>query len=300
MKKAPDIIIQIIHIEGPLKGEVAEFARSEVTIGRHPSCQVAFPKDQTVISRFHAKIVRDGNRFKLIDQSANGTLVNGKFVTELYLKEGDVIFLTEAGPKISFLTRKPEPGEVFNSQEPPASSPSPPVPVPESPPPKAVMRKSPVEKRVAAEREQVVQETSVPLVVQYGPNLLSFKKVPVTFGRSPESDFVVDLPSISGRHGQFFFSDNSYWIKDLTGKDTIRVNGQPAGLQFKLNLEDQVQLGPEGPLFKFIGGGRLIEMDAPLDPAPSQEQPSDGAMEKSKATPPKEKKKGFFNGLFKK
>ncbi|WDP92888.1 MAG: FHA domain-containing protein [Desulfobacter sp.] len=100
------IIVQLVHIHGPLKGGIQEFDGSEITIGRHPSSDLVFPKDLVVISRNHARIQREGNRFKIIDTSTNGTFVNGSRVTEAWLKNGDVIFFTEGGPKVSFLTRE--------------------------------------------------------------------------------------------------------------------------------------------------------------------------------------------------
>jgi len=100
--KAPVIVVQLVHIYGPLKGEIQEFSESMILIGRHPSCHVLFPKDVAIVSRRHAQIVREGNRFKLIDQSDNGTFVNGKRVKEAYLKDGDVLIFAEGGPKVSF------------------------------------------------------------------------------------------------------------------------------------------------------------------------------------------------------
>ena len=105
MTTIPTIVVQLVHIDGPLKGEIQEFLDQEISIGRLPACQVQFPKNFTMISRNHARIVREGNRFKLVDQSANGTFVNGKRVTEIYLKSGDVLILAEGGPKVSFLTK---------------------------------------------------------------------------------------------------------------------------------------------------------------------------------------------------
>ena len=104
MPQQPTIIVQLIHIHGPLKGTIQEFSDPEITIGRHPSCHVQFPKNLATISRYHAKIIRDGNRFKLVDQSINGTFIRGKRITETYLNSGDVLILAEEnGPKISFL-----------------------------------------------------------------------------------------------------------------------------------------------------------------------------------------------------
>ncbi|MCW5214022.1 FHA domain-containing protein [Desulfobulbus sp. US5] len=101
----PAIKIQLIHIDGPLKGKIHEFSEDVVLLGRHPECHIVFPETCAAISRKHAEIRREGNRFKLIDKSTNGTLVNGKQQKEVFLKNGDVLILAEKnGPKVSFLT----------------------------------------------------------------------------------------------------------------------------------------------------------------------------------------------------
>lgn len=112
MKQALNIIVQLVHIHGPMKGEIQEFSSRDITIGRHPLCDLQFPKDQVAISRNHARITRDGNRFKIEDTSTNGTFVNGTKITESWLKNGDVIFFTDGGPKVSFLTREGGPEEI--------------------------------------------------------------------------------------------------------------------------------------------------------------------------------------------
>ena len=70
-------MVQLVHIKGPFKGEIQEFLDNEIFIGRHPSCHVQSPNQLAIISRRHAQIIREGNRFKLVDQSANGTVLNG-------------------------------------------------------------------------------------------------------------------------------------------------------------------------------------------------------------------------------
>ncbi len=119
MKTAPAIIVQLIHIEGPMKGQILELSDHEINIGRHPSCQLKFPHDLNIISRKHATITRDGNRFKLTDRSSNGTIVNGRRIKETYLKDGDVLTISEGGPKISFLTRMGELSPIPQTEETP-------------------------------------------------------------------------------------------------------------------------------------------------------------------------------------
>jgi len=244
MQKTPNILVQLVHIQGPFQGEIQEFSESEILIGRRKDCHVRFPKDLTIVSRTHACIVREGNRFKLIDKSANGTYLNNKLSPEAYLKNGDVLLFAEGGPKVSFLTK------ILEAQPEPVV-PEPVVPDPPDPPP--VKPKHRVD--VGGDK------MPVPLVIQFGPTLQSFKELPVTIGKNPDCDFVIDHPSIAAYHARFFFSRDQYWIKDLTGQNQIRVNNQPIGDDAPLEPENRVSLSSQGPSFRFLGAGRLAEIE---------------------------------------
>jgi pSer/pThr/pTyr-binding forkhead associated (FHA) protein len=317
MNAIPNIIVQLIHIEGPLKGEIQELSDPEIVIGRHPDCQVQFPKEVVTLSRRHARIVREGNRFKLIDQSTNGTFLNGKQVPEAYLKDGDVIMFSEGGPKISFLTQisdaavptqtppavprapvapvTPQPATVQPPpaiqppvQPAPAAAPAPPVtPVAASPQPIAATPSGPA-----------VQTAKVPFAIQYGPALKSFQTLPITIGKGAGSDFIIDHPAISAQQVQFFFAQDQYWIKDLTGTNSVTINGMPIAGQAALQPDVQIALSPQGPLFRFLGGGRLAEVEQ-APPAASQASPQaeSSPVETSGASKTEERKSG---GLFKK
>jgi len=257
MTTIPTIVVQLIHISGPLKGEIQEFLDPEISMGRHPSCHVLFPKEFTGISRKHARIVREGNRFKLIDQSANGTFVNGKRETEVYLKSGDVIIFAEGGPKVSFLTRVEE-GQA-----------QPQVVIPSGAPVEAKI--SPTQKLPAQQIQpepetppQVsIQKVQVSLVIQYGPTLRSFKELPVTIGKNPSCDLSLEHPQILDKHAQFFFDQGQYWVKDMTGQHLILIDGQPIDVQAPLNPNSTLSFSPQGPTFRFLGGGRLAEYEEP-------------------------------------
>jgi pSer/pThr/pTyr-binding forkhead associated (FHA) protein len=257
MTDKPTVVVQLVHIEGPLKGEIQDFLDSEISLGRHPSCQVQFPKDLAIISRKHALITREGNQFKLSDQSANGTFLNGKRVTEAYLKSGDVMIFAEGGPKVSFLTRIEENAqalEKFNQPRVSAEMQSEPVEkIPPTPPP--------VEP--APEARVSIQKVQVPLVIQYGPTLRSFKELPVMIGKNPDCDFSLEYPGILDRHAQLFFDQDQYWVKDLTGQNMVLINAAPVHIQAPLNPDDLLSLSPKGPTFRFLGGGRLAEHEEP-------------------------------------
>jgi pSer/pThr/pTyr-binding forkhead associated (FHA) protein len=87
---APYLIVK----SGRLAGQNLKLKPSQSTnvwdIGSDPGKDIVISDDG--VSGFHAKIVNDGNRWKLIDQmSANGTFVNGAKSNISYLASGDRI-----------------------------------------------------------------------------------------------------------------------------------------------------------------------------------------------------------------
>jgi pSer/pThr/pTyr-binding forkhead associated (FHA) protein len=116
--------------------------------------------------------------------------------------------------------------------------------------------------------EVSIQKVRVPLIIQYGPTLRSFKELPVTIGKDPNCDFTLNHPAILDRHGQFFFNQDQYWVKDLTGQKLISINGQPVHFQAPLKPDDRLALSPQGPTFRFLGEGRLAEFEEPVPEEP--------------------------------
>ena len=285
MRLPPVIIIQLVHISGPMKGEIQEFSEGMITIGRHPSCKLKFPAEFTSISRHHAEIIREGNKFKLIDHSPNGTFVNGKRVQEIFLKDGDVLMFTEGGPKVSFLTRMQEGQVITEERAEPQPSVQRPVIVREEPkrpepkkfePIRSEPKKSemvqpeavqPVIEPVIEKPESVsvqpvsVQKVKAPLIIQYGTAIRSFNEVPVTIGKHPKCEFPIEHPAIYDQQAQIFFSQDQYWIKDLTGQGLIQINRRAIGLNSPIKLNDEISLSPGGPVFRFLGEGRLAEVE---------------------------------------
>ena len=230
MAHMPNIIVQLVHIEGPLKGKMQEFSENKIRIGRYPGFEVQYPKDHLIISKAHAEIIREGNRFKLVDtESLNKTYLQGKEIQEAYLKSGDVLMLVEGGPKFSFLI-KVEEGRRLPPERPP-------------------------------ERPPELEEKRIPLDIQYGPTIRSFKKLPITIGKSPRCDFTIDHTSVIDQHAQIFFRQGQYYVKDLTGQNSVLINGQPVKLEKPLNPDNRLELSPQGPKFRFLSGGKLFEIE---------------------------------------
>lgn len=309
MNQVPSIIVQLVHIHGPMKGEIHEFAGNEIFIGRHPSCDLQFPRDIVAISRKHAHIIREGNRFKLVDSSTNGTFVNGKKIDESWLKDGDVIFFTEGGPKVSFLTRQGEIAqEVFAPPSPEPKLPPPPhqpqplqEPVPisqpaiQSPPLRHPQPAYPSQHQAAPPPEIREEPVRVPLVIQYGVVLKSFNELPITIGTSTDCDLPLEHPSLAEQHVQIFFSQGSYRIKDLTGQNAILINNQPILSPADLTPGDKLYLTLDGPAFQFMEGGRMAEINIPRQEVINEIENPDPKKHKEEIAI---KKGSFFKKIF--
>jgi len=300
MKRPPVIVVQLVHILGPLKGQIQEFTESIISIGRDRDSHLLYPADLINVSRKHAEIIREGNQFKLVDHSANGTFLNGKKIKEAYLKNGDVLAFSEGGPKVSFLTQMKE-MEVEPERMPLIPPREEAKEAIEAGPPNVGPKRLPEEKPRVAEpvkQEEPVDVSSqpikVPLIIQYGPTLRSYKELPITLGKSSTCDFIIDHPALFDQHAQIFFTQNQYWIKDLTGQGVIQVNRMPISFQAPLKLNDNVSLSPRGPIFRFLGEGRLAEIAEPT--AEELPKPSE-----KKGEPQQEIKKGKgLKSVFKK
>lgn len=247
MPQMPTITAQLVHIHGPLKGQIQDFSQFPVQIGRHSSCQVRFDKDLTTISRLHARIERQGNRFRIVDASTNGTFVNGKRIADVYLRDGDVITFSEDGPKSSFLTQI-EAGMIPGRPEESVQDPAPQAPCPDS------------GLTMGPDFEIPVISDHAPLVIQYGPVLQSFDILPVVIGSDPACDFIIAGRSLAAQHALIFFSEGAYYIKDLSGSDSVTINGRPIGIQSVLAQGAELWLTDQGPAFRFLSGGRLAEI----------------------------------------
>ena len=187
-------------------GQIQEFSKPEVTIGRDPTCDVRFPSECATISRKHAKLIREWNQFRLIDMSANGTFVNGKKTDQVHMKDGDVLTIAPNGPKISFLTKIDDSvaADIAVSVE---AEHKEPVGSPASPAKNEPARS---EAKIPPPQSPTVLPAKVSLVVQYGPRLESFNQLPIDLGSAPPCAFVISQPEIREQHAQLFYAEDSY------------------------------------------------------------------------------------------
>ena len=86
-------------------GESQKIIIDQVELGRGADCQVRFDETFETVSRRHAAIVREGDRWKLVQLSTtNTTFLNGRPIeSEWYLESGDEIQLAVGGPRLGFI-----------------------------------------------------------------------------------------------------------------------------------------------------------------------------------------------------
>jgi DNA-binding CsgD family transcriptional regulator len=81
--------------------------RGQWLIGRDPSCQIRVRASRNDVSRHHATIRRDGDRFLIKDYSTYGTFLNGRALREeTALVPGDQIGLAEPREPAPELTER--------------------------------------------------------------------------------------------------------------------------------------------------------------------------------------------------
>ncbi len=94
MTEKADVPVLIVQ-EGTQAGQRWPLNKTELTIGRGGECDVLI-NDKTV-SRRHARIRREGDKWILYDESKNGTHINGQNIPGSHcLSDGDVIAIATA------------------------------------------------------------------------------------------------------------------------------------------------------------------------------------------------------------
>ena len=80
----------VIRSGGGRAGETYALQAERTTVGRHPDADIFL--DDVTVSRNHAVVQREGERFVLVDEgSLNGTYVNRRRAEKTVLADGDEI-----------------------------------------------------------------------------------------------------------------------------------------------------------------------------------------------------------------
>ncbi len=238
MSNIPDILVQIVHIDGIRKGEIDKFQQPVINVGRAHSSDVLYPGDVRVVSRKHAEIKREGNRFLLVNHGQNGCFVNRHKVDQTYLNQGDIITFSKAGPKISFLYTLEAKTKSITAPESGISSKHP-------------------DKSYAKKDKGLY-------TLQFGTDIRSFTQHAVTLGKHTSNDFVLNHQSVLETHCEIYFQEDNYFLRDTSQCRATMLNGRKLTRDRPLYEKDIITLGDNGPQLHYQGAGRLFEYVKPL------------------------------------
>jgi RNA polymerase sigma factor (sigma-70 family) len=78
-----------------------------VSIGRSSESDIALKDFGSKVSRCHAVLLHDGERWEYYNLGVNGTFENGEKVDTLFVESGSVVRLGKRGPILQFVLREP-------------------------------------------------------------------------------------------------------------------------------------------------------------------------------------------------
>lgn len=85
---------ELIFVSGPEKGRTYTLESPKTVIGREIDCECAV--QGTGVSRRHCAVTKQGDGYQIEDlKSTNGTLVNGRVVSQTEIKNNDTIEIGE-------------------------------------------------------------------------------------------------------------------------------------------------------------------------------------------------------------
>ncbi|GIU82685.1 MAG: FHA domain-containing protein [Acidobacteria bacterium] len=228
-------------------GRTIEIKKETIWLGRDPSCDIVIDALQTMVSRRHAKIVKQGDDLILFDnQSFNGTLINKQRIsTPTKLYHNDEIQLGLKGPVFRLLFPKSFPNiaeaDLVGQRSVALSQQGNIAPVRQK---TIVLRSS----SGGIPPSQIKPEESTLLMcVAFG------KKDRLTIGRSPDNDIKLDGLQISNHHAALVKLDGGIFVEDLKSTNGVYLNGKRISKE-RVSPEDSIQIG-----------AFLIKVESPFD-----------------------------------
>src|SRR6186997_1179700 len=100
------------------------------------------------------------------------------------------------------------------------------------------------------------------LILMFGDRELSECAVgtqPVTIGRMPDNNLVIDNPAVSGRHARVYRKGNHYVLEDLKSTNGTFVNDKPIARHTLLD-GDVILVGKHTVVFTQQGGEQAEEV----------------------------------------
>jgi ABC-type multidrug transport system ATPase subunit len=220
-----------------------ELNREITRLGRDPEGEVVIDAAAAVVSRRHAEIRKDGERFSITDlKSFNGTLVNGqRIAVTVTLFGGDHIQLGVGGPELR-LVDPAHPAPAHRAIQPGAPTPSQQL----IPPAFGQIAAMASRETIVATGSRSMTPTSP--VGSSQPQLLarlSFENRPqLSVGRAGDNDLRLDGLQISNHHARFARANGSVVVEDAGSTNGVYVNGERITSRRPVQPSDVIQIGP--------------------------------------------------------
>ena len=278
--------------EGEVLRPERAFTASVIKVGRDPAeCQLVFEQAKwPMVSRRHAELrLQDGHCVLADNNSSFGTLLNGQRLTApTEIGPGAQVQFGLSGPVIRLIRLENAHAEAETERKiasPPLGTPGAPPPVSPSPPRPVTVQQTPAHQ---TKPQSVPLSVSVPVPVapplasaappaagiflehiRGGTGLIEERvkvgKDQFTLGRDPSMDLVIatDSAVVSRRHAEIRKAAGQYMLADLGSFNGTLINEQRITAPTPLYDNDQIQLGPGGPVLRFV---------APQLPAPAGSQ----------------------------
>lgn len=284
------------------------FTAPVIKIGRDPAeCQLVFEQAQwPMVSRRHAEFHCQDGRWVLVDTNSSfGTLLDGKRISgSAEVPPGARVQFGLSGPVVRVLrieNADSVPGADVSTAAPPerpAPAPVPNVPVNRARPasnsaPGSPQPLPPASSRPFTTPQNVVARPFVPaagatdVFLEYvrggtgqAQQRIKLASEKFTLGRDPGMDLVIELDSavVSRRHAEIRRENGQYVLADSGSFNGTLINDQRITAPTPLYDQDEIQLGPGGPVLRFI---------APALPAPlGSHLPAQRAAASSGQAPP--------------
>jgi pSer/pThr/pTyr-binding forkhead associated (FHA) protein len=219
------LIVKASVKDGDSKEYTYVFDQPVIAIGRLKENDIQLPL--STISGYHSQILKEDDTYYLMDRnSINGTYLNGVRLgpdEKKLLQDNDTIRIQTF--EIFFTSS----ATVVNSDQGATVQ---------------VARQMVMEMLGSLESHNQEKPS---VIVMGGPNngkqLELSEAKPLQLGRSPESDIMIDHPSISRRHASISYTWSGSFIKDLNSSNGVFINDQRINGSLKLHDRDEIRLG---------------------------------------------------------
>ena len=211
-------------------GNTYRLEHTPITIGRDPACEVTL--DDPSISRQHARLHHHANRVEIENLSqTNPAYVRGNPVLgRVELVPGDVIELGNVRVEIEIAPVKPCPHCGKPLARPNAAF----CPACGKP------------QRAVPARDTQITPSARTLIIQVAgaatPVEFALERSPITLGRAPNNDVVIDHPFVSANHARLDLIGAEYRITDLGSLNGLLLNGARVAAH-TLRHNDVIRIG---------------------------------------------------------